>query len=190
MNQSPECMEIEVSEDDVALEDATAETQDQSFFRCRVHAEQSEALIRMGRRRARVTVQETSIDGFTVLVEPGESGKLKVGRAWVLEHEGTLVEIHPEWFFNSPDGHVQMGLRRLRDLTPPAPIRKSLLAHFGGRRCEDPSFSAAIFGGFVLFLFSLLALPGLGDRLGTAPRIQNTVKWVINGIDQSLHRHF
>jgi hypothetical protein len=104
----------------------------------------------------------------------------------MLEYQGARIEVHPQWFFNAPDGHVQMGLRRLRDLTPPQPIRKSLLARFGGKRYEDPSHAAAAFGGFVLVLFSLMALPGLGDSLGTSSRIQSTVRWLIKGIDQSI----
>ena len=169
-----------------------AETADQpeaSFFRCPVQAEQSTATIRVGRRKTRATVQETSIDGFTVLVEPKYASKLKVGRPWVLEYEGARIEVHPQWFFNSPDGHVQMGLRRLRDLTPPEPIRTSLLARYGGKRYEDPSYSAAVFGGFVLALFSLTALPGLGESLGTSARIQSTVRWLIQGIDHSLGQY-
>jgi hypothetical protein len=167
----------------------TAEPQESAFFRCRVHDEQSEALIRIGRRKLPAKLQETSIDGFTVLVSPKYGSRLKVGRPWVLEHLGTRIEIHPQWFFNSPDGHVQMGLRRLRDLTPPAPIRKSLLACYGGRRYEDPSYAAAAFGGFVLFLFLLMALPGLGDSLGTSKRIQRTVQWMLKGLDQSVSQY-
>ncbi len=120
-------------------------------------------MIRVGRRKTRATIQETSIDGFTVLVSPRDASKLKVGRPWLLEYEGTRIEIHPQWFFNAPDGHVQMGLRRLRDLTPPEPIRNSLLARLGEGDIDDPSYSAIAFGGFVLVLFSLMALPGLGD---------------------------
>lgn len=160
--------------------------QDPNFFRCPVQAEQSEALVRDGRRRTRVLVQETSIDGFTILVSPKDSSRLRVGRNWVLEHQGARIEVHPQWMFNSPDGHVQMGLRRLRDLTPPDPIKTSLLTRFGGRRYEDPSYAAAAFGGFVLFLFSLMALPGLGDKLGTSVRIQRAVQWLVNGFNESF----
>lgn len=159
---------------------------DAHFFRCPVQSENSQALIRVGRRKSSAVVQETSIDGFTVLVSPRDASRLSVGRAWVLEYEGTKTEVHPQWFFNAPDGHVQMGLRRLRDLTKPAPIRSSLLTRYGGRRYEDPSYAAAVFGGFVLLLFSLMALPGLGDRLGTSDRIQDAFRWVIKGVDDSV----
>ncbi len=166
-----------------------SDPQEAGFFRCPVQADQSKAVIRVGRRKAVATIQETSIDGFTVLVPPQYGGVLKVGRPWLLEYQGARIEVHPQWFFNSPDGRVQMGLRRMRDLTPPEPIRRSLLLRYAGRRYEDPSYSAAVFGGFVLTLFSLMALPGLGDSLGTANRIQSAVKWLLDGLNQSFN-HF
>lgn len=171
------------------LPNETVDGQEEGFFRCPVQAEKSEAIIRVGRRKARATIQETSIDGFTVLVSPRDASKLKVGRSWLLEYDGTRIEIHPQWIFNAPDGRVQLGLRRLRDLTPPEPIRNSLLAQFGGAKYNDPSYSSLAFGGFVLFLFSLMALPGLGDQLGTSTRIQNTFRWVIQGLDQSIGQY-
>lgn len=165
-----------------------SENQEAGFFRCPVQVDQSKAVIRVGRRKALASVQETSIDGFTVLVPANYAHVLKVGRAWVLEYQGAKIEVHPEWFFNSPDGRVQMGLRRMRDLTPPEPIRKSLLLRYAGRRYEDPSYSAAVFGGFVLALFSLMALPGLGDRLGTSSRIQNAFMWLVRSVNHSLNQ--
>jgi hypothetical protein len=165
------------------------ETQEAGFFRCAVHSDQSEAVIRVGRRKAYATVQETSIDGFTVLVPPKYSGTLKVGRPWLMEYQGARIEVHPQWFFNAPDGHVQMGLRRLRDLTPPEPIRRSLLLRYAGHRFDDPSYSAAVFGGFVLALFALMSLPGLGDSLGTANRIQSAVQWLMRGLNESLNQY-
>jgi len=165
-----------------------SDPQDAGFFRCPVQADQSKAVIRVGHRKAMAMVQETSIDGFTVLVPPKYGSVLKVGRPWLLEYQGARIEVHPQWFFNSPDGRVQMGLRRMRDLTPPEPIRRSLLLRYAGRRYEDPSYSAAVFGGFVLALFTLMALPGLGDSLGTANRIQSAVRWLLNGLNHSINQ--
>lgn len=156
--------------------------QDTNFRRFRVSADNSICVIRVGRRKVRATMQETSIDGFTVLMSPRVSSKLKVGRPWLLMYDGAKIEVHPQWFFNAPDGQVQIGLRRLRDLTPPAPIRVSLLARLGGRQCADPSVSAVAFGGFVLVLFCLMALPGLGDRLGTSDRIQDGLNWIMGAL--------
>jgi hypothetical protein len=156
------------------------------YFRCPVQSELADARIRCGRRLLRATVQETSIDGYTVLVAPKESRKLKVGKPWVLEFQESFTEVHPQWFFNSADGNVQIGLRRLRDVTPPPRVRQSLLVRWGGSRYADPSVSSAMYGGFVLLLFSLLALPGLGDQLGTSSRIQAALKWFVFEVDQTV----
>lgn len=160
-----------------------------SFFRCPVSKDQSQALIRIGRRALAASVQETSIDGFTVLVSPKSTSRLKVGRPWVLEYDGARTEVHPQWMFNSPDGHVQVGLRRLRDLTKPPPVRRA----FGKARTRihnDSNFAAVAFGGFVMGLFLLMAMPGLGDRLGTSQRIQSAFRWILSEasitIDQIL----
>ena len=129
-----------------------------------------------------MSVQETSIDGYTVLVGPKESRKLQVGQTWLLNYQDTISEVHPQWFFNSPEGQVQIGLRRLRDLTPPDRVRRSLLVRLGGLKYANPNISAPIYGGFVLALFSVMALPGIGDQIGTAPRIQTAVKSIVDGL--------
>jgi hypothetical protein len=166
----------------------TTTDQSSNYFRCPVQSDKGRATIRIGRRKAVATIQETSIDGFTVLVSPKDAPKLTVGRTWVLEYDGTRHEIHPQWFFNSPDGHVQMGLRRVKDLTEPEPIRNSWLARIGGKHYEDPSNAAVVFGGFVLFLFAMMASPGLGERLGTADRIQDTFEWAVEGANATLNK--
>ena len=164
--------------------ESTAEAPE--FFRCPVQSGHGDAEITAGRRKCQAVMQEQSIDGYTVLVKPKDAAKLRVGKPWKLDYDGAILEVHPQWFFNSPDGHVQIALRRLRDLTPAPPIGKSWLVRFGGRRYEDPSLAAIAFGGFVLFLFSLMSLPGLGDRLGTSKRIQNSVRWIVNEVDVAI----
>ncbi|QDV64178.1 hypothetical protein [Crateriforma conspicua] len=140
------------------------------FFRCPVQADQGSALIRIGRRKLAVTVQETSIDGFTVLVTPEGAKHVKVGRPWVLEFDGTRFEVHAQWFFHSPDGHVQVGMRRLRDLTEPPSehVSWSLFRNGDVRGTDSAGTSTLAFAGFILFLVTAMALPGLGDQLGTA----------------------
>lgn len=164
-----------------------SEASPNEYFRCPVPGDLADARIRSGRQTFQVGVQETAIDGYTVLVGPRQARKLKVGRPWVLEYQDSYTEVHPQWFFNSPDGHVQIGLRRLRDVTPPPRLRQSLLVRWGGSRYADPSVSSATYGGFVLLLFALLALPGLGDRLGTSDRIQDGLKWIVHEVDSSLN---
>lgn len=163
--------------------------QETEFFRCPVVNGRSDATIRVGRAKAKATVQDTSIDGFTIIVPPKYSPKLKVGKTWILEHEGARTEVHPLWFFNTPEGNIQLGLRRLRDVTPPENDRNSLLIRFGGARFHDPNFSAAAYGGIVLALICLLALPGWGDHMGTSDRIEEAFKWVMDGLDGTFGRY-
>ncbi|MDA8743493.1 hypothetical protein N9N28_02565 [Rubripirellula amarantea] len=148
------------------------------FFRCALDEAHSRGRITVGRKTATVQVQDTSIDGFTVLISKKEAGKLKVGQSWILEHDGTRFEVNAQWFFNAPDGTVQVGLRRLRDLTPPPKLQcASLWGRLGGGVSQSAT-SAAGFGGFVMVLFCAMALPGLGEQLGTAARIQGAVRWL------------
>lgn len=165
---------------------ANAESNDHfSFFRCPVSRDRSQASIRIGRRALAVSVQETSIDGFTVLVSPKLTSRLKVGRPWVLEYDGSRTEVHPQWMFNSPDGYVQVGLRRLRDLTKPPPVGRSI-AKARTRIHNDSNFTAVAFGGFVMALFLLMAMPGLGDRLGTSQRIQSAFRWILSEASSTI----
>jgi hypothetical protein len=159
----------------------------QKFFRCPVQSDNSKAVIKIGFRSVNVNVQERSIDGFTVLVSPKYSRRLKVGGPWMMTYDESQIEVHPQWFFNSPDGQVQMGLRQVRDVTKfkaiSTPLWSRLWSH---QRFETSASSTVAFGGFVLFLFCALALPGLGDRLGTSNRIQDSVRWIVDSADSTF----
>ena len=157
------------------------ETQDPSYYRCPVHEDQAEAVLCSRRRRLKVRVQETSIDGFTVLVKPHDASRLTIGCPWVLEYEGTRVEVHGQWIFNSPDGHLQMGLRRLRDLTNPENTRVAILSRGQTRSGNGEGLSGLVYTGMLFAVFLLLAMPGVGDALGTAPKIESAVMWLWTG---------
>ena len=162
-------------------------SQSSQFYRCPVQSGNSHAVIKIGMRKIKANVQERSIDGFTVLVSPKYSRHLKVGGPWTMNYDDSQVEVHPQWFFNSPDGQVQMGLRQVRDVTEFKPVEASLWSRLKPRqRFENSASSAVAFGGFVLFLFCALALPGLGDKLGTSNRIERSVRWVVNSADNTI----
>jgi len=78
-----------------------------------------------------------------------------------------------------------MGLRRLRDLTKPVDPRPALSK---GRSVNSygSGFSGVFFSGILLLVFLVLAMPGLGDALGTAPRIEEAVKWLYSGFSDLL----
>jgi len=147
------------------------------FFRCPVPADQSDGTITIGRRKLPAVVHEASIDGFTVVVRPVFADQLQLGRPWKLFHDGATLEVHPQWFFQAPDGNVQIGLRRLRDLTPPpgVPARWS---NWWPRVSNGGSSSPPLlFGGLVGIILMTLALPGIGTTLGTSQRITAWIVW-------------
>ncbi|SRR6056297_1279773 len=171
---------------------STADANNEScseFFRCPVQADRAGAMIRIGRRRQAVTVQETSIDGFTVLVPPSGAKHLKVGKPWVLDYDATRFEVHAQWFFHAPDGHVQVGLRRLRDLTKIDPIKTGWWAGGHDSRGTDSAHTSTLaFAGFVIFLVTAMSMPGLGDRLGTAEPMSDVVKNLFNSIGGAIQK--
>ena len=152
------------------------------YYRCQVPEELSKATITTGRRKTCAQVQESSIDGFTVLVRDKDAKHLPMGAPWVLDFDGSRLEVIGQWFFNAPGGFVQIGLRRLRDLTPEPVYRAPFFSRFSSSKMANSATSAAGFGGFVIALFLALALPGLGEQLGTSDRIQGTVTWIYKEI--------
>lgn len=165
-----------------ALLNAKANDGDQEkkvdYFRCQIPEEASKATIRVGRRKTCAQVQESSIDGFTVLVRDKDAKNLRIGEPWVLEFDGSRLEVTGQWFFNAPGGFIQIGLRRMRDLTPEPVFHTPFLSRFSSRKMSASATSAAGFGGFVIVLFLALSLPGLGEQLGTSGRIQGAVHWI------------
>lgn len=154
-----------------------------AFFRCPVQAEMAQATLIVGRWKVPATLQETSIEGFTVTVSPLHSQRLKLGRAWVLKSQNEYCEVHGEWFYNAPDGRVQIGLRRIRDLLRPAEGSGWLSLGQRSRKSSSGKGSEVGFAGAVVFLFVVLCLPGVGDQLGTAPRLQAALQVVLHSVD-------
>jgi hypothetical protein len=155
------------------MSDSNSSEQDGGFFRCPVQPEDSEATICIRRRKIPAKMQDRSIDGFSVLVEAKHVGKLRVGSQWVLKSGGEVTEVLAQWMFHSPDGRVQLGLRRLRDLTP-QPKESWVPALFSYRK--QSTNPGVLLAGLTMAIFLAFSLPGIGDRLGTSGRIQSGLK--------------
>jgi hypothetical protein len=142
---------------------------DSGFFRCPVQEEDSAASIIIRGKKIPAKLQDKSIDGFSVLIEPKHVRKLRVGPQWILKSGGEVSEVWAQWMFNAPDGRVQLGLRRLRDLTPqPKESWFPTLLCYRKHTTNPEVFLAAA----VLIAFLALSLPGIGDQLGTSGKIQ------------------
>ncbi len=167
------------------MHDSHSSDLDRGFFRCPVADEDSAAIIQIRRNKIPVKMQDKSIDGFSVLVEPRHVRKLQVGPQWVLTSGGEVTEVWAQWMFNAPDGRVQLGLRRLRDLTPLpkgswVPAFTSYRKHTG-----NPELLMA---AMVLIGFLVLSLPGIGDSLGTAGKIQSGLQTLCDVIREESSR--
>lgn len=158
----------------------------ESFFRCPVVGDCAGASLKIGRRRIRVNVQDMSIDGFTVLIPSVSAKHLRVGVPWILEYDGTLTETLAQWFHHGLQGQTQVGLRRMRDLTPVTYIGSWYTGFLPSRSRSSGGDATVAYAGFTILLFLTMAMPGLGDYLGTAPRIEAAAVLIYDCIAELL----
>jgi len=155
-----------------AMRDLNEPKSDRGFFRCPVQDDESSATIHILGKKIPVQLQDRSIDGFSVMVEPRHSRKLQMGPQWILQAGDERVEVLAQWIFNAPDGVIQIGLRRLQDLTP-QPKATWFPCHRPYRK--NSSNPELLLAGVLLFLILVLSLPGIGDALGTSGTIQQGI---------------
>jgi hypothetical protein len=156
---------------------------ERGFFRCPVQDEDSAVTIVIRGKSIPAKLQDKSIDGFSVIVEPKHVRKLRVGPQWILKAGGEVTEVWAQWMFNAPDGRVQLGLRRLQDLTP-QPNGSWFPAIFSYRKhTTNPELLLA---AIVLAGFLTLSLPGVGDQLGTSGKIQSGLRILCDVVKDSI----
>ncbi len=166
---------------------STARTSDdnRSFFRCPVNVEKGSATLRVGRTKIQATVIDASIGGYTITLDAKYAKMLaKSRRDWLIIYDETKVRVRGESVSKPENGVVRVGLLQIEDLTKPEKISTSLWNRF--KPTTDSSTAAVAYGGFVLLLFAAMALPGLGDQLGTSHRIQNTFRWLATSASQQV----
>lgn len=152
---------------------------EQRFFRCPVPIEKSAATLRFCGTKVPVELHEASLDGFAVLVQQQHVGKLRLGPRWVLQSADERSEVWPQWLYCAPDGHVQVGLRRLQDLTPPPKMAWRPTLRRSRHRASDPTLLLA---AIVLLIVLAISLPGLGDRLGSAVWIEQMLAEIFRSL--------
>ncbi|MFG0261955.1 MAG: hypothetical protein ACF788_06160 [Novipirellula sp. JB048] len=166
--------------------EASSDDETSQFYRCPIDEADGQATIRIGWRRIPVTVQETSIDGFTLTVAAKYTSRIQISGPWELDFANSRTEVHPQWLFNAPDGDAQLAVRRMRDLTRPEPIRSSWWMSFCGNRSHQNANANVAFGALVLALIVVFSASKLGEQLGTAKYIQSAFAWLSKGIFDAL----
>lgn len=146
-------------------------------FRCSVAPEHSAATLSVGSRRFRVSVLDTSRKGFTVRIPTAQAQRINGKKKMVLDFAGEQWEVALKSRYIDSENATCLGFARLQDLTK---IKQTsgwgFSLHTKTATQADPSFLLFLIFAFVV---AAMTLPGIGDSLGTAPKVRDAVRSVI-----------
>lgn len=157
---------------------------DRTAFRCSVPTEHSAAKLKVGCSTLRCSVVDTS--RFSFSLEMGATEFAKLGKATI----GELVFGDERWLVAAEsnyclhDGRVVVGCKRLEDRTRIKAPGTTLWSFLPGyKTTADPSFLMAL---IIAFLSACICLPGIGDTLGTAPKVKRGVHSMLNCVYNTM----
>lgn len=143
-------------------------------FRCSVDPAQSAGRMRLGWRAHNVRVIDTSRDAFTVQVSATTFYRFHEGSRAVLEFNGETWDVQCTALFRMIDDRYHLTMARVKDRTTVCGPKSSWWSLLPGTgTAKDPVLPLAL---LVSFLLACVALPGMGDSLGTAPKIRKVVQ--------------
>lgn len=143
-------------------------------YRCQVSDDQCHAVIRVRGHKLKCRILDVSRDDFHVRIQ---NGRNKVNKAKKIEvfYKGEHWLVAVDHRDTPPD---ELFLRRLDELTPmEKPSAWATLARLNLSSQTDPRFVMTL---LLAFIFACLALPGLGDRLGTAPKVKGGIHTIFD----------
>lgn len=155
-----------------------------SAYKCAIALENSSAELRVGSKSYRVTVLDASRDGFTIRVPNAILNRIRGKGFCRLAFASELSEVECESEFADCTDFTSVGLKRIRDLTKfkmPSGFQFSFGSMFSLQ--QDPSF---LLGLMVAFLLACFCLPGIGDQIGTAPKVSRAVRSVWSTFENSV----
>ena len=152
--------------------EAEAET-----YRCKVLGDSAASLL-VGRKILKVQVREKSGNGFTIGINPKMAKKIKSGSRYQLRYDDRRIDIIAETFVETVQGEARLQVGTIREHEPKERWAFRFPFMRGSRVLNQESGlnSSAAYGGFVLVLFCVMSLPGVGEQLGTAPRIESALE--------------
>lgn len=157
---------------------------DRGAFRCTIPPENAAARLKVGSKWHDVAIQDASRSGYTVQVPQRVAKKIKDNARYVLKYRGEEWEIERQSSFSDSDEHVNVGFSRIRELTKLTEPKSSIWSFVPQVSSQtDPTF---LFFLMLAFLIACLSLPGVGDGLGTAPKIQKGVRSVVDSVKDSM----
>lgn len=143
-------------------------------YRCTVVPENSAGVLKLGWHNFAVRVIDTSREAFTIEVQASIFRRLREGRRAILKFNGEIWQVQCTAVFQIPDGQFSVTLTRVRDLTQVRGPRTTIWSLLPmPNPSADPVLPLAL---LISFLFACVALPGMGDQLGTAPKIRQVIQ--------------
>ena len=144
-------------------------------YRCLIRPEQCRAVLKLGGSSIECQIVDLSREDFQVRVPKGKLKKLQRAKKIEMHYSDERWYVRP--LSDAPRGSDTIYLQRLEELTKiELPSAWASLFSSNMSRQTDPRFLMAL---MLAFLFACLALPGLGDKLGTAPRLKSGIHSVI-----------
>lgn len=133
--------------------------------------------------RAAVKVIERSVGGFTVALPPEQAQKFPGGENAILAIGSQYYTVMISGYFREGNRKSHLGLKIVLVEEPP----KRNTHRLSKPVTKDGSSSSRerfTYGLVAALLLALVALPGIGDLLGTAPlirgAIQSSIEWIGN----------
>lgn len=154
-----------------------------STYRCKVVGE-SNAKLSIAGKRFDVHIREKSGSGFTIGLTEKLASRLKCGKLYELRYDDRRLLVKAEEFTGTSEDERRLQVSTAKEYDPVERWAFRLPFTSGSKVSSHDSVinSTAAYGGFVLVLFCVMALPGLGDTLGTAPRINNAINLLSKNI--------
>ncbi len=162
----------------------TYEQDRQSAYKCAIAPENSAAELRVGAKSYVVAVLDASRDGYTIRVPNAILSRIRGKHSCRLKFAGELSEVVTESEFADCYEFTNVGVKRIRDLTKikmPSGFQFSFGSMFSLQ--QDP---ALLLGLMIAFLLACFCLPGIGDQVGTAPKVSRAVKGVWSRFEKSV----
>ena len=138
------------------------------------------AVVIIGKRRWPVKVRERYSSGFTLEVPRKLAKKIQEETPIDMLFDGRRMKVMPESLSRGEKKERLLGISTLEEYPEKEKISFGLWP-FNRRTVMAASHSDSgliFFGGSILFVFCVLAMPGVGDALGTSQRIEETLHYL------------
>lgn len=146
-------------------------------FRCCIANENSAAKLKIAGIWYSACVLDMSRTGYRIRLPNAVVKKLRGRRVPVLDFAGEQWQVEVKSRYTNDNKFTELGLARRKELTK---YKLPSSWSFAAPKCLSVDSDPAFLGFLVLaFVSVVLSLPGIGDSLGTAPKVRHVVKAVI-----------